>query len=72
MHANTPTAYRWLDEESGLVAWLLRFPTGSTVSGFESTPSEANTRIWVWCRRGSYPRVVVYPHHPETEVRHAS
>jgi hypothetical protein len=54
------------------VAWLLCFPSGNTVSGFERTDADAHTRIWIWCRRCDVARVTVFPHHPEKEVSHAA
>ena len=68
----TCTAYRWLDDESGLVAWLVSLPDGSIASGYRRSEAEANERIGFWCRVFHSPLAYLFPHHPNKEVRRAS
>lgn len=66
----TCTAYRWPDERSGLVAWLIVFPDRQ-LYGWRRSEEAANQAMSFWCRAFGCSAFVLYQSHPN-EVSHAA
>lgn len=65
------TAYRWLDEANGLVAWLVDLGPRGLLYGWRRTEAGANEAISFWARSMGHPLVTLHQQHPN-EVGHAA
>ncbi len=63
-----PTAYRWPDQESGLIAWLIHQPDGSLLYGWRRDERGANEAISWWCRTLGLSTTLVHNGHPNEEM----